>query len=99
MPTVAPPRPTDPIALWDFEDLAEADLDADLSQRLEDAGWVLLRSDGAGASPDEMGQIVSAPGARPGQADAVALAWSIRRGGPTATTAHDLGLRAAILAG
>ncbi|NEK58846.1 hypothetical protein GCU56_13310 [Geodermatophilus sabuli] len=98
MPAVAALRPTEPIALWDFEDLAEADLEADLSQRLEDAGWVLLRSDGAGASADEMGQIVAAPGARPGRADAVALAWAIRRGGPQALDAHDLGLTAAVLA-
>ncbi|TFV61241.1 hypothetical protein E4P41_10005 [Geodermatophilus sp. DF01-2] len=91
--------PTAPIVLCDVEDLAEADLEADLAERLELAGWVWLRSDGAGAAPDEVGRLVSGTGPRPGSADAVSLAWAIRRGGAAAAAVHDLGLKAAILAG
>jgi hypothetical protein len=32
--------PTAPFALRDVEDLAEADLEADLAERMEEAGWV-----------------------------------------------------------
>ncbi|MFW3169695.1 hypothetical protein [Geodermatophilus sp. CPCC 206100] len=88
-----------PFALCDIEDLAEADLDADLSDRLEAAGWVLLRSDGAGADGDEIGRLIDRPGAATGRADAVALAWSVRRWHTDAVKAHDLGLRAAMLIG
>ena len=41
-------RSTDPIVLLDVDDLAEADLEADLAERLELDGWVLLRPDGPG---------------------------------------------------
>jgi hypothetical protein len=37
----------DPIVLLDVDDLAEADLDADLAERLELDGRVFLRPDGA----------------------------------------------------
>jgi hypothetical protein len=99
MTTTVAPLPTAPIVLCDVEDLAESDLDADLAQRLEDAGWVWLRADGAGMPGDEVGRIISGRGSRPGQADAVELAWAIRRNGPAATAAHGMGLRAAMLAG
>ena len=91
--------PTDPIVLLDVEDLAEADLDADLSERLELDGWVFLRSDAAGAPADEVRRLISGAGPRPTPADAVSLAWAIRRGGAAAASVHDLGLKAAILAG
>ena len=90
---------TDPIALVDVEDLAEADLEADFAERLESEGWVFLRPDGAGASADEVGRLVTGTGPRPGPADAVSLAWAIRRGGAAAVAVHDLGLKAAMLAG
>ena len=86
---------TDPIALIDVEDLAEADL----AERLELEGWVFLRSDGAGAPADEVGRLVTGTGPRPGPADAVSLAWAIRRGGAAALAVHDLGIKAAMLAG
>ena len=88
---------TGPIVLLDVEDLAEADLDADLAERLEPAGRVVLRTDAAGAPADEVRRLV--PGTGPGPADAVSLAWAIRRGGAAAAAVHDLGLRAAMLAG
>ena len=74
---------TEPIVLLDAEDLAEADLDADLAARLD--GWVTLRGEAAGA-PD-------------GRADAVPLAGAVHRGGAAAAAAHEPGLRAAMLAG
>ena len=40
---------TDPIVLLDVEDLAEADLDADLAERLELEGRVYLAPDAAHA--------------------------------------------------
>jgi hypothetical protein len=89
--------PAAPFALCDVDDLADADLDADLSERLEEAGWVLLRSDGGGADGDDIGRLIDRPGPRSGRADAVALAWSIRRGRGAALAVHDLGLRAALL--
>jgi hypothetical protein len=92
-------RSTDPIVLVDVDDLAEADLEADLAERLELDGWVLLRPDGAGAPADESRRMISGAGPRPGPADAVSLAWAIRRGDAAAASAHDLGLKAAMLAG
>ena len=92
-------RSTDPIVLLDVDDLAEADLEADLAERLELDGWVFLRPDGAGAPADEAGRLISGASPRPGPADAVSLAWAIRRGGAAAASVHDLGLRAAMLAG
>ena len=90
---------TDPIVLVDVDDLAEADLDADLAERLELDGWVLLRSDAAGAPADEVRRLISGTGPRPTPADAVSLAWAIRRGGAAAASVHALGLKAAMLAG
>ncbi|MBB3085462.1 hypothetical protein [Geodermatophilus sabuli] len=98
MTTAGAPQPTAPLVLRDVEDLAESDLDADLAQRLEDAGWLWLRADGAGTAGDEVGRINAGQDARPGSADAVELAWAIRRNGPAATAAHGLGLKAAMLA-
>ncbi len=92
-------RSTEPIVLLDVDDLAEADLDADLAERLELDGWVFLRSDAAGAPADEVRRLISGTGPRPTPADAVSLAWAIRRGGAAAVSVHDLGLKAAILAG
>ncbi len=92
-------RPTDPIVLLDVDDLAEADLDADLAERLELDGRVFLRPDGAGAPADEVRRLVSGSGPRPSTADAVSLAWAIRRGGAVAASVHDLGIKAAMLAG
>jgi hypothetical protein len=43
---------TDPVVLVDVDDLAEADLDADLAERLEAEGRVSLRPDAAGAPAD-----------------------------------------------
>ncbi len=43
---------TDPIVLLDVDDLAEADLDADLAERLELDGRVFRRPDAAGAAAD-----------------------------------------------
>ncbi|MGY1690919.1 hypothetical protein [Geodermatophilus sp. SYSU D01105] len=37
----AAPLPTTAFALRDIEDLAEADLEADLAERMAAAGWVL----------------------------------------------------------
>ena len=91
--------PTEPIVLVDVEDLADADLEADLAERLEVDGWVSLRPDATGAPADEVGRLVSGTGPRPGPADAVSLAWAIRQGGAAAAAAHDLGLKAAMLAG
>ena len=91
--------PTDPIVLVDVDDLAEADLDADLAERLELDGRVCLRPDAAGAPADEAGRLVSGTGPRPGPADAVSMARAIRRGGAAAAAVHQLGLRAAMLAG
>ncbi|WP_448609253.1 hypothetical protein [Geodermatophilus sp. URMC 60] len=90
---------TDPIVLLDLEDLAEADLDADLTERLEADGRVFLRPDAAGAPTHEVRRLVSGAGRQPGLADAVSLAWAIRRGGAAAAAVHDLGLKAAMLAG
>lgn len=91
--------PTEPIVLVDVEDLADADLEADLAERLEVDGWVFLRPEAAGARADEIGRLVSGTGPRPGPADAVSLAWAIRRGGAAAAAVHDLGIKAAMLAG
>ena len=91
--------PTEPIVLVDVEDLADADLEADLAERLEVDGWVFLRPDAAGAPAAEIGRLVSGAGSRPGPADAVSLARAIRRGGVAAAAVHDLGLKAAMLAG
>ena len=88
---------TDPIVLLDVEDLAEADLDADLAERLELEGRVYLRPEAAGAPADEVRRPGTGP--RPTPADAVSLAWAIRRGGAAAAAVHDLGLKAAMLAG
>ena len=90
---------TDPIVLLDVDDLAEADLDADLAERLELDGWVFLRPDAAGAPADEVRRLVPGAGPRPTPADAVSLASAIRRGGAAAASVHDLGLRTAMLAG
>ena len=73
---------TDPVVLVDVDDLAEADLDADLAERLAADGRVFPHPDAAGAP-----------------ADAVSLAWAIRRAGAAVAAVHDLGLRAAMLAG
>ncbi len=43
---------TAPIVLLDVDDLAEADLDADLAERLELDGRVFRRPDAAGAAED-----------------------------------------------
>ena len=91
--------PTEPIVLVDVEDLADADLEADLAERLEVDGWVFLRPDAAGAPADEIGRLGSGTGPRPGPADVVSLAWAIRRGGAAAAAVHDLGIKAAMLAG
>ncbi|MGY1821755.1 hypothetical protein [Geodermatophilus sp. SYSU D00079] len=96
--TAATASLTAPLVLCDVEDLADSDLDADLAQRLEDGGWLWLRADGAGVSGDEVGRMISGRGPRPGPADAVELAWAVRRGGAAAAAAHGLGLRAALLA-
>ncbi|WP_448618494.1 hypothetical protein [Geodermatophilus sp. URMC 65] len=90
---------TDPIVLLDVEDLAEADLDADLAERLELEGRVYLRPDAAGAPADGVRGLVAGTGPRPTPADAVSLARAIRRGGAAAAAVHDLGLKAAMLAG
>ena len=89
---------TDPIVLLDVEDLAEADLDADLAERLGLEGRVHLRPDAAGAPADEVQRVVAGAGPRPTPADAVSLAEAIRRGGTAAAAVHDLGLEAAVLA-
>ena len=91
---------SDPIVLRDVDDLAEADLDADLAERLELGGWVFLRGDAAGAPAQEVQRLLSGIGARPaGPADAVSMARAIRRGGAAAASVHHLGLKAAMLAG
>ncbi len=92
-------RATDPIVLLDVDDLAEADLDADLAERLELDGWVFLRPDVAGAPAEEVRRVVPGTGPRPTPADAASLAWAIRRGGAAAASVHDLGIKAAMLAG
>lgn len=89
---------TDPVVLLDVEDLAEADLDADLVERLELDGRVYPGSDAAGAPADEARWPVAGTGLRPTPADAVSLARAIRRGGAAAAAAHDLGPEAATLA-
>lgn len=88
---------TDPIVLVDVDDLAEADLDADLAERLEADGRVFLRPGAAGAPADDVQRRGAGPGPRPGLADAVALAGAIRRRGAAAAAVHELGLRAATL--
>jgi hypothetical protein len=95
----AAPRSTEPIVLVDVDDLAEADLDADLAERLELDGRVCPRSNAAGAPAGEVRRVVSGTGPRPTPADAASLAWAIRCGGAAAASVHDLGLKAAILAG
>ncbi|MGY1763787.1 hypothetical protein ACI79G_22235 [Geodermatophilus sp. SYSU D00779] len=90
---------TDPIVLLDVEDLAEADLDADLAERLELEGRVYLRPDAAGAPADEVGRLVDGTGSRPTPPDAVLLVRAIRRSGAAAAAVHELGLKAAMLAG
>jgi hypothetical protein len=87
---------TDPIVLLDVEDLAEADLDADLAERLGLEGRVHLRPDVVGAPADEV-RVVAGAGPRPTPADAVSLAEAIRRGGAAAAAVHDLGPEAAVL--
>ncbi|HYX96587.1 MAG TPA: hypothetical protein VE823_16100 [Geodermatophilus sp.] len=89
---------TDPIVLLDVEDLAEADLDADLAERLGLEGRVHLRPDVVGAPADQVRRVVAGAGPRPTPADAVLLAEAIRRGGAAAAAVHDLGLEAAVLA-
>jgi hypothetical protein len=95
----AAPRSTEPIVLVDVDDLAEADLDADLAERLELDGRVCPRSNAAGAPAGEVRRVVPSTGPRPTPADAASLAWAIRCGGAAAASVHDLGLKAAILAG
>jgi hypothetical protein len=90
---------TEPIVLLDVDDLAEADLDADLAERLELDGWVFPRPDAAGAPAEEVRRVVSGTGPRPTPADAASLAWAIRRGGAAAASVHHLGIKAAMLAG
>ncbi|MGR6965069.1 hypothetical protein ACU610_11450 [Geodermatophilus sp. URMC 61] len=90
---------TDPVVLLDVEDLAAADLDADLTERLALEGRVYLRTDAAGAPADEVRQPIAGTGTRPTPADAVSLAGAIRRGGAAAAAAHQLGPEAAVLAG
>jgi hypothetical protein len=89
---------TDPVVLVDVDDLAEADLDADLAERLEVDGRASLRPDAAGASADDVQRLMAGTGSRPGPADAVSLASAIRRGGAAAAAVHDLGHGAATLA-
>jgi hypothetical protein len=99
--------PPDPVVLVDVDDLAEADLDADLAERLEADGRVLQRPDAAGASADEARRLTTGTDPRPTTgtdprptaADAVSLAEAIRRGGAAAAAVHVLGPRAAVLAG
>ncbi|SHN78724.1 hypothetical protein SAMN05660350_02671 [Geodermatophilus obscurus] len=95
----AAPRSTDPIVLLDVEDLAEADLDADLAERLELDGSVFPRPDTDDAPAGEVGRLASGAGPRPTPADAVSLARAIRRGGAAAASAHHLGPAATTLAG
>ena len=91
----AAPLPTEPVVLVDVEDLAEADLEADLAERLELDGRMSPRPDAAGAPADQARRPVSGTG----PAEAVSLAWAIRRGGAAAAAVHALGLKAAVLAG
>ncbi|SET26791.1 hypothetical protein [Geodermatophilus poikilotrophus] len=95
----AAPRSTEPIVLLDVDDLAEADLDADLAERLELDGRVFPRPDAAGAPADEVRRLIAGAGPRPTPADTVSLAEAIRRGGAAAVSVHELGLKAAMLAG
>jgi hypothetical protein len=88
----------DPVVLVDVDDLAEADLDADLADRLEADGRVSRRPGAAGAPADDVQRPGAGTGPWPGLADAVSLAWAIRRDGATAAAVHDLGHRAATLA-
>lgn len=90
---------TGPIALVDVDDLAESDLEADLSERLALAGRVFLRPDGADAPADEDGRLVTGTGPRSDPADAVSLAVAIRRSGAAAVAVHELDPGAAVLAG
>ncbi|MGY1637195.1 hypothetical protein ACI78V_11140 [Geodermatophilus sp. SYSU D00742] len=99
MTSTVAPLPTAAIVLWDVEDLADSDLDADLAQRLEDAGSLWPRADAAGMPRDQAGRVVPGRDARPGPADAAELARAVRRGGPAAMAAHGLGPGAAVLAG
>ncbi len=85
---------TDPVVLVDVDDLAVADLDADLAERLEADGRAFLRPDAAGASADDEQRLVAGTG----PADAVSLAETIRRGGAAVAAVHDLGPGAAELA-
>ncbi len=71
------------VVVHDVDDLAEADRDADLAERLEELGRT----------------VAEARHGRPGTADAVALAWAIGRSAADALAVHRLGLRAALLAG
>jgi hypothetical protein len=89
----------DSVVLLDVEDLAEADFEADLAERLELGGWVVLRRNAAGAPAHEVQRVLSGNGPRPGPADAVSMAWAMRRDGAAAASVHDLGLKAATLAG
>jgi hypothetical protein len=90
---------TDPVVLVDVDDLAEADLDADLAERLEADGRVLQCPDAAGAAADEAPRLTTGTDPRPTAADALSLAEAIRRGGAAAAAVHVLGPRAAVLAG
>ena len=95
----AAPRSTEPIVLVDVDDLAEADLDADLAERLELDGRVSPRSDAAGAPAGERRRGVSGTGPQPTPPDAAWLAWASRCGGAAGAAVHGLGLKAAILGG
>lgn len=96
-PAMHPALPTDPVVLVDVEDLAEADLEAELAERLELDDRVSVHPDGA-APADGVGRPVPGTGPRPGPADAVSLAWAIHRDGAAAVAAHRLGHEAAVLA-
>jgi hypothetical protein len=88
---------TDPVVLVDVDDLAEADLDADLADRLEADGRVFRRPGAAGAPADDVQRPGAGTGPWPGPAHAVSLARAIRRDGATAAAVHDLGPGAATL--
>ncbi len=87
----------DPVVLVDVDDLAEADLDADLADRLEADGRVIRCPGAAGAPADDVQRPGAGTGPWPGPADAVSLAWAIRRDGAAAAAVHHLGLGAATL--
>ncbi|WNV73969.1 hypothetical protein [Geodermatophilus sp. DSM 44513] len=76
---------TEPLVLVDVEDLAEADLEADLAERLA------LCCPGSRGPVPTRGDVPVTP------ADAVALAAGIHRAGAAAVAGHHLGARAALL--